>query len=183
MLLHYFVNALSASCTWNLKLLPCAKKHQSYILMNQWIATNTTDSYCLSKIVKRVESHIIFTLHTLKLTGLRSDDRVRWSERGWDKIWRLWLRQRHNVFGTMWWALAILLKDENLSSRCRTDVTECASRTSLSYQDLRSPMSTNWNYISRTSGQIWITLLLNVLLTNGASVCNCMLAFVLDTDI
>jgi len=32
-----------------------------YILMNQWIATNTTGSYCLPKIVKRVVSHIIGT--------------------------------------------------------------------------------------------------------------------------
>jgi len=32
-----------------------------YILMNHWIATNTTGSHCL-KIVKRVVSYIIFTL-------------------------------------------------------------------------------------------------------------------------
>jgi len=45
----------------------------------------------------------------------------------------------------------------------------------------RSRMSTNWYDASRTSGQIWVALLLNVLLSSGASVC--ALAFALEADI
>jgi len=45
--------------------------------------------------------------------------RVRRPERGWDKIWRLLLQQHYCVLGTMWWG-TVLLKDEQLASRCRT---------------------------------------------------------------
>jgi len=110
------------------------RSNYMYILMNRWTATNTTGSCCLSKIVKRVvtsKSRHRYTPHA-KVNRVVE---VRRPERGWDKIWRLLLQQCYCVFGTMWWG-TVLLKDEKLASRCRTDVMECASGASLSYQDL-----------------------------------------------
>jgi len=54
---------------WEIRSVRLSRKRNNYmyILMNRWIATNLTDSYCLSKIVKRVISHIIFTSNALNV--------------------------------------------------------------------------------------------------------------------
>jgi len=98
--------------------------------MNHWIATNTTDSCCLSKIVRRVVSHIIFTVHTVKSTGLRSGElggqsvgRIKSLVSGSSSDMCLW----HDVIGT---------PAEKPLFQCRTYVMECASGASLLYQDL-----------------------------------------------
>jgi len=59
---------------WSVRLSRQRNNHM-YILMNHWIATNTTGSYCLSKIVKRVVSHIIFTVRKIWRTSSLSISR------------------------------------------------------------------------------------------------------------
>jgi len=49
---------------WNDRLSH-QRNNYTYILVNHWTATNTTGSYCLSKIVEHVLSHIIFTWYAL----------------------------------------------------------------------------------------------------------------------
>jgi len=57
---------------------------------------------------------------------------------------------------------------------------ECASRASLSYQDL-GRQRTETTHQQRVHGPLWVTQLLNVLLASGVSVYE--LAFVLEADI
>jgi len=123
------------------------------------VLSPTTGSCCLKNRQTCSKSYPLYTPHA-KYNRVEVQ-RVRRPERGWDKIWRLWPNSAP-VSLVRCDGHSILLKDE-------TSLPD-AARISWSVR-----------HISRTSGQIWITLLLNVLLANGAS--DCALAFVLDTDI
>ena len=75
---------LSAHFTWNSKWeirsvrSSRQRNNNMYILMNHWIATNTTGNYCLSNVVKHVvgPSHIIFTLYARNVRLQRERKRV-----------------------------------------------------------------------------------------------------------
>jgi len=138
------------------------QRSNMYILMNHWLATNTTGSCCLSKIVKRVVSHIIFTLHTLWSTGLRSDELGGQSVGG--------TKSGDSCSSSTTVSLA-RCDGQCLTERRKTRFQMPHGCHGVCFRSEsvipRSPMSANWNDASRTSGQIWITLLLNVLLASG----------------
>jgi len=122
--------------------------HLKYVL-----ATNTTGSNCFSNIVKR---HIIFALHTLKSIGLRSGELGGQSAGGNQAS--LNCSSSATVFGTIWWG-TVLLKDEKLACRCRTDVIKCVSGASLSYHDLgcRRTETTHQERVGRSESRYYWT--------------------------
>jgi len=87
-----------------------------YILINHRIATNTSGSHCLKKIVKRVESYIIFTWHAGNVHLWRCIENE----------WTVWIARSLKVrlaCGASVYVLAFVLETDISSIRCKDDVT------------------------------------------------------------
>jgi len=94
-----------------------------YIFINHRIATNTSGSHCL-KIVKCVESNVIFTLHACNVR-LRCREIVKTHQKRVNSLNHALLnvrlaswRQRLRLY-----VLAFVLETDISSMRCRDDVT------------------------------------------------------------
>jgi len=112
---------------WKIWSDSVSRQRRTYMyvfLLNQWIATNTTGSYCL-EIVKRVVSRIIFSLYARNVC-LQSPGRTKISDV--DELKRLARSEARCLLngrrrGARVYALVFMLEVDISSMWCKDDVT------------------------------------------------------------